>query len=275
MKSALVLAVLAGLFSVSAAHAEVQDCIPITALPAVISVQGIHCFTQDLATNATTGNAITINAPNVIIEMNGFKLGGLGAGAATQVKGIYAYDRQNITIRNGAIRGFRTNIYLDGANDGLANSGHVIEDMRIQSARYIGIYVKGTRSTIRNNLVFDTGSTNTDYASGISIYAGTGHTIAGNIITGVTGYNHTRGMVIDGPAHIRGNDIRDLSGDYSVGIYSEGSRTLIEDNFISNATEGNHGIHGVGASDACRNNAVTNFNSPLTGCDVSTDNTIF
>lgn len=275
MKSALVLAVLAGLFSVSAAHAEVQDCIPITALPAVISVQGIHCFTQDLATSATTGNAITINASNVIIEMNGFKLGGLGAGAATQAKGIYAYDRQNITIRNGAIRGFRTNIYLSGADDGLANSGHVIEDMRIQSARYMGIFVKGTKSTIRNNLIFDTGSSNIDYASAIYTDDGVGHTISGNIVSGVSAYNYTFAIRSDGPTHVRGNDVRDMSSDYSVGIYTGSSETLIEDNFVSNATEGNHGIHAVGVSDACRNNAVTNFNSPLTECGVSTDNTIF
>ena len=62
------------------ARAETVNCTPIDYLPYTISAQGVYCFTQHLGTNMTSGNAITINTNNVVIDLNGFKLGGLGAG---------------------------------------------------------------------------------------------------------------------------------------------------------------------------------------------------
>src|SRR6266446_3169384 len=88
------------------AQAETINCTPITSVPTTITVQGIYCFTQHLNTAITTGNAIDIQTNNVVLDLNGWKLGGLAAGPDTGATGIRANDRQNITIKNGTVRGF-------------------------------------------------------------------------------------------------------------------------------------------------------------------------
>jgi hypothetical protein len=112
------------------------NCTPITVLPAVIIVQGIYCFTGHLATAITSGNAIDIQTNNVVLDLNGFKLGGLAAGLGTNAFGIRADNRQNITIKNGTIRGFLAAIVLIDAG---TSQGHVVEDMRADQNTFVGI----------------------------------------------------------------------------------------------------------------------------------------
>ncbi len=244
------LAAIAVLLPLSAARAEVQDCIPITALPAVIVQQGVHCLKQDLATSMTTGNAITINANNVILEMNGFKLGGLGAGAATQARGIYALNRQNITIRNGSVRSFWTNITLDNQSPG-GSSGHIVEDMRVEAARYVGIWVIGSRVIVRNNFVFDTGNSSINaFAYGIAVQDGGGHVVTGNVVTDVTETGETWG------------------------IYSNSARAIVQSNKVTNTSNGVYGIYNIGIA-ACLDNVVSGFSTPLSGCSLNNGNRTF
>jgi hypothetical protein len=138
------------------AGAETIKCTAITTLPAIITVQGIYCFTGDLATSMRTGNAIEIQTNNVVIDLNGHKLGGLAAGAGTGTFGIHASNRQNITIRNGTIRGFRQAIVLE--NLGLSQ-GHLVEDIRADQNTEVGIQVAGSGSIVRNNQIVATGGT--------------------------------------------------------------------------------------------------------------------
>lgn len=148
--------VLALVLGASATQAELINCTPITTLPAVITVQGVYCFKGNLATGMASGNAIEIKTNNVLLDLNGFKLGGLSAGLGTNTFGIYALDRQNITIRNGTIRGFRQGIVLE---DGPASQGHVVEDIRADQNTQVGIHVGGAGSIIRNNQVVATAGT--------------------------------------------------------------------------------------------------------------------
>ena len=140
------------------AQAETTACTPITAVPTTITVQGIYCLTQHLNTDITTGNAIEIQTNNVILDLNSFKLGGLAAGPGTGAVGIRAIDRQNITIKNGIVRGFFRGILLDDSGGG-ASQGHVVEDIRADQNTFIGIQVNGRGSLIRNNQVVATGGT--------------------------------------------------------------------------------------------------------------------
>ena len=55
----------------------------IDALPATITTQGTWCLRRDLTISLASGEAITIAANNVTIDCNDYKIGGLGAGAAT------------------------------------------------------------------------------------------------------------------------------------------------------------------------------------------------
>ncbi len=56
----------------------------IDSVPATITTQGTWCLRKNLATNITTGNAITIATNNVTIDCNDFKIGGLAAGSASR-----------------------------------------------------------------------------------------------------------------------------------------------------------------------------------------------
>jgi hypothetical protein len=136
------------------ATAETKNCTAIGAVPAVITAQGIYCFTQDLTTSISSGNAIEIQTNNVVLDLNEFKLGGLAAGLGTQASGIRADNRQNITIKNGSVRGFMRGIEI---NDSGASQGHVVERVRADQNTYVGIVVQGAGSLIRNNQVVATG----------------------------------------------------------------------------------------------------------------------
>src|SRR5262245_41049205 len=126
--AASLLVVLTVALGAVAVWAETVNCTPITSLPAVITVQGIYCFTGNLDTAMTSGDAIAIIANNVVLDLNGFKLGGLAAGSGTNANGIAANNRKNITIKNGTVRGFFRGINLN--NDG--SQGHVVEDVRAE-----------------------------------------------------------------------------------------------------------------------------------------------
>ena len=122
------------------AGAETKNCTAIGTVPAVITVQGIYCFTDNLGTSTTSGNAIDIQTNNVVLDLNGFKLGGLAAGPGTLAQGIHALNRQNITVKNGTVRGFYQGIVLEDAG---ASQGHVIEDIRADQNTVTGIAVFG------------------------------------------------------------------------------------------------------------------------------------
>jgi len=140
------------------ARAETVNCTAITTIPTVISVQGVYCFTANLATSINTGIAIDIQTNNVVLDLNGFKLGGLSSGFGTAAHGIHALDRQNITIKNGTVRGFLKGIFLENVS---LSQGHVIEGVRADQNTLVGIEVDGAGNIVRNNQVVATGGTTT------------------------------------------------------------------------------------------------------------------
>jgi len=170
------------LLAAPGAWAETINCTPITSLPEVIDVQGIYCFTGNLATSMASGNAIYIQANNVTIDLNGWKLGNLAAGAGTGANGIIAVQRKNITIRNGTIRGFNRGISLIGISPYTISQGHLVEDIRADRNTYIGIEVMGRGNIVRRNQVLDTGgATGTDSARGMILMGSGGRALNNNI----------------------------------------------------------------------------------------------
>jgi hypothetical protein len=267
----LVATLLFGLGSIVAARAEVANCIQISSVPFVITQQGTHCLKSDLATSMSSGTAITVNNHNVIIDLNGYKLGGLGAGENTNAIGISASGRQNVTIRNGTIRGFRINVYFDGAG----SSGHIIENIRSESARGASIALTGSNSVVRNNLVNGTGLPGKTDAYGITL-AGENISVLGNIINGVTASQIVRGIAaFEATAVIvDGNEIRGLQGNLKFGVSLDGPRHVIRNNTIVNSVAGSYGISADPGS-GCIDNVISNFAIPLTGCAYSTGNATY
>ena len=218
-------------------RAETTNCVPITVVPVTITIQGIYCFTQHLNTSIPTGAAIEIQTNNVILDLNGWKLGGLAAGLGTQAFGIFADNRANITIKNGTVRGFYQGIRL--ADSSGASLGHVVENIRADQNTHVGIEVDGRGNLIRNNQVVATGgSTLTPQALGI-LTSGTG-------------------------TRVLNNDVIDTySGDapQAMGIYLTTSNALVVNNRITN---GSVGIF-FGGSGKYRDNLTTGVTTPFSG----------
>jgi hypothetical protein len=272
MRYILALAGIACAFHAGAARAEVQDCIEITAVPAIISQQGVHCFKQDLATSITSGNAITVSVPNVVIELNGYKLGGLAGGSSSQAYGIHAVDRQNVTIRNGTIRGFNRNIFLEASGDDSGSTGHLVEQIRSERALFAGIMAEGRNVVLRDNFIYDTGNSGIGTtAHGIIAQQGAGFSITGNIVSGIAETTSANGISVNSAPNsfISDNQIRKLSANTMRGIaIVAADRTIIMDNILQNEAFGGNGIVASGASEVCIRNVVANFSVSFSGCEV-------
>jgi parallel beta-helix repeat protein len=244
----------------------------ITSVPAVISTQGTWCLKQDLATAIASGNAISVNANNVTLDCNDFKLGGLAAGAGTLAYGIAATSRANVTVRHCNIRGFLIGLFFSGAG----SSGHAIEDNRFDGNTYSGIFVGADGSVIRRNRVFDTGLTTQSIdASGIVAF-GTIDVLE-NSVSGVVarsgGGGSAYGIGTSGSVggRIIGNGVRGLVKDGAGtinGIANSGSDhvTLRDNDVLGDASAGSTGLACSDSFSSARDNTVSRFANSIVGC---------
>ena len=81
---------------------QIEARTPISAVPYPIGAPGSYYLTQNLSLNA--GDAIVITSGNVTLDLNGYSISSTAAPAAGTAIQIMGYQ-QNITIRNGAIKG--------------------------------------------------------------------------------------------------------------------------------------------------------------------------
>jgi len=95
---------------------EPRSAISAAVLPLTITQSGSFYLIEDVNyTGAAT--AITIEADDVSIDLNGFCLRGPGKDAGTTAGGIYASSQNNIAVTNGTVSDFpRRGIYLGGNN---------------------------------------------------------------------------------------------------------------------------------------------------------------
>jgi hypothetical protein len=167
--ASLSLAVLIGAAGTAAADETTFCNFFITSLPYTISAQGHYCFTQNLSTAITNGNAITINSDFVVLDLNNFKLGGGSAGLSTQTVGIRSTGHRNITVRNGNIRGFKFGIFIAGTST--TSGGHLIENNLLDGNTLMGSGTSGDTVVVRNNTVTNTGGSTTSPSNPTGIYA--------------------------------------------------------------------------------------------------------
>jgi hypothetical protein len=249
------------------AAAEITNCTAITSLPATISAPGIYCLTADLSTSDPNVFAITINASSVTLDLNGHKLGGLGAGPATTAYGIYAKDRKNLTIRNGTIRGFLTGINLQDAG---ASSGHLVEDLRLDGNTQMCASIAGAGSIFQRNQVVNTGgSTLVPYTWALNAQGAGVRVLENDIVdtfsqssvSTVVQLQHAPGAVV------RGNRISNTTrspGDTSWGIFVIWSANVfVVDNVIENTTIGVD--YRVDGSGPYRDNVTNAVDIPYAG----------
>jgi hypothetical protein len=269
----MALAFSAGLDAVPA-KAETTDCVEIASLPTIITTQGVYCLKGKLSTNITSGNAIEIQAGNVVIDFNGFKLGNMAAGDGTEAIGVYALERKNIVLRNGSIRGFYYGAQLVGSG----GSGHLVEDMRFDGNKYRGLRIDGANAVVRNNFFIDIGGSTANLGvETIGIDWGSGVVVTNNIISGVNApsgpaYGIYMGTVDGG--EISNNRIFGLTGSQMRGINvtSASTNVAVVGNRVLNSTTGNWGILNGATGGDCIDNHVRGYTTTLTSCDFSSGN---
>jgi hypothetical protein len=134
------------------AHAETTQCTVITTVPYVITVQGVYCLNDDLKVGLASGNAIEITANNVVLDLNGHRLSNSG-GPASFAAGVYASGNQNLTVKNGTVKGFYIGVDLNSVFES------VVEHVRADQNLRAGIFANGQALVVRDNLVLLTGGT--------------------------------------------------------------------------------------------------------------------
>jgi hypothetical protein len=136
----------------------------ITAVPVTISKPGVYHFTKDLGDAHTTGAAISITSPDVIIDLNAHSLVGT-SGTTSFLIGINCLGEGRVTIKNGVIHGFRVGISLD-------SNGGTVSDLLVTNNFAVGIAATGDNIQVLRNRVCFTGgapASATVYAVGISV----------------------------------------------------------------------------------------------------------
>jgi parallel beta-helix repeat protein len=247
----------------------------ITALPAVLTTQGVWCLDRDLSSNLSTGFTIEVDANNVTIDCNGYKLGGLSAGDGTLAYGIYTDGRSNTVVRNCNIRGFHTAVSLTS----LAGN-FLVEDNRIDNNTANGIIVSGDGSVVRRNYVVETGGTTIpvhDYAYGI--YTSGTVDVVDNTVRGLTIDSPNSGMasgiriVYGSGSLIARNTVGDinhaqLQPEYgiSLDIWTAGA-VIRENNLLGTEFDTGTAIHCETAASGARLNISTRWDFDIVGCN--------
>jgi hypothetical protein len=98
----------------------------ITSLPYTITQPGSYQLVTSLA---STTDAITVNADNCTIDLNGFVIS-YGVKGNPGCRGIYSKNHAKVTVRNGTITHFQTGVFLDGDVGG-NNTSWLVENLRI------------------------------------------------------------------------------------------------------------------------------------------------
>ena len=259
------------LFQTPSAYAETTECTEITALPITITSQGVFCLKRSigLSPGLLTGAAIDIQTNNVVIDLNGFKIGNLSAGAGTEAVGIQAVNRKNIVLKNGTVRGFFTAIDLTGSS----SSGHVIEDMLLDQNTVFGILGEGTGFVIRRNQIVLVGGSTVEEgisALGIAVIGSNMRILDNDISELFAGTNGTITAIsiLDFSGNvIQGNRISNEQLPASLGsgifvILGEGGGTNVRDNHIMNFP---FGIDLFEAGGIYSGNQVFGANIPFSG----------
>lgn len=209
-------------------------CTPISS-QTTITNSGFYCVTENIIISSPTGHGITVNASNVVIDLQGHAIIGPNIGIGS---GVHAVGVTNVTIRGGNISQFLYGVRIEG------DYGR-IERMDLSENLFRGARVLGAGSIADRNRM-----------RGIK---GTG---------GAFAQSHSFGIEISGPNCVaRFNIIDEVYpyGDFEgVGISVSSSPTgcMVHDNLIRwerNPTQGRLlGIWGGGGIDlqSVHNNVV-------------------
>jgi hypothetical protein len=259
--------------SLAASVAAAQSCTPISSIPTSITAPGRYCLTQSLSSTLASGAAISVNAADVQIDLQGFVLDGTAAGAASTANGIFHNSLlRGFELSNGTIRGF--NAALNAGVYATNPNAVILQDLRIESSRGFGLIVVGDHSIVRrvnvNRVVPQGASTNalaivgygnrirfidndisdvveaaTGTGAGITCTSCIGAVYEQNRITGGAGAGTFRGIFAGASSILRRNAVNNADE----GIRMSGTGSKYQDNMTTQVTTAF-----VGGTDAGGNN---------------------
>jgi len=138
------------------------SCHEITAFPAIILGPGVYCLSfKYIDFPLTWGALITIASDDVVFDLNGATLDGTPNVTGVFSYGVRSFNRRNVTVRNGTIKGFNYAVHLMNITgeqrDPRPSVNFVVEDIQAIRNRSGAILVIGHDSTIRRNYIAGTG----------------------------------------------------------------------------------------------------------------------
>jgi hypothetical protein len=220
------------LFAAAPAHAAPGGCTVINYLPYTITQPGCYCFATNMSTALSSGNAITIESDNVLVDLDGYTLDNRNAGNSTAANGVYVNNRSNVVVRNGSIRGFYVGVFMSTtSSSGLG--GWLAENLIVADSKRSGILFSGSYGgVVRQNAINGTQGLvayDTIDTQAIYIFGGSNVWVIDNTVVGTTA----------------------KSGFWARSIAVENApNTVVEHNRISNGalTSNSYGISCTGAA---------------------------
>jgi len=111
--------------------------------PVTISQPGSYRLAGNVTVPAGV-NGIQINADNVTLDLNGFTIFGLGAGAFTN--GVFSVFRSMITVMNGSVRAFFVGLLIGGG------TSHRIDRVSAVENGQAGFQLDGDYGTVVDSI---------------------------------------------------------------------------------------------------------------------------
>jgi hypothetical protein len=185
---------------------QIEPRTPISTAPFVISEGGSYYLTTNVT--VSSGDAITIAANNVTLDLKGFTIASTLPAASSDTAILLSGGVTNIAIYNGHISSGVTNTAAgvfggSGFSYGVHYSGNLpgnvrVKDVSVAGVLYHGIYLGTGDSTVAESCVVtragsigigaDSVSDSTaQYCGGYGIFANTAHNCLGSVVGGGTG----------------------------------------------------------------------------------------
>jgi hypothetical protein len=235
----------------------------ITSVPVTISTPGVWCMYGNIS-SSLNATLVTVNTNNVTIDCNGHYLTST-AGLANTATGIYAYYRNNTTVRNCHIRGFKSGVWFVGST----GKGNVVEDNVFDGNTYVALTMNGDGSIVRRNQVLNTGGS-TVYGTPYGIYAYSAVDVIDNTVAGVTaragGGGSAYGIYTSNNVGgtVSGNRVRSVAKDgvgtaYGIFIYGTGRQAIRDNDILGTAIAGSVGLYCSTNSSHAQDNRIFGF----------------
>ena len=216
---------------------------PISSVPFTISAPGSFYLTRNLT--VASGDAISITADDVTLDLNGFTISSTASpasGSGVSLPG--SPPRRNLTIRNGHIRGtttfaagsFTGGGFQNGVNSASFDASVRVADLQVFGVAGIGIGVGGSKSMVEHCNVAVCGVTGIDASivrDSAADTCGTNGVAAKTVIDSfgesvlTTGSNRgiTGGAVGGTVVHSTGVAALGIGVNGAIGIHCEGTAT--------------------------------------------------